>query len=76
MGNLPKTPELQASFLEFVMDAKAALTGSDRKAILNSCDYGESVAVETYEKVLMQHLEELTFDQKLLVKAQHNLNND
>ncbi|HLP56094.1 MAG TPA: PA2169 family four-helix-bundle protein [Fluviicola sp.] len=31
------------------MDVKAALTSKDRKAILNSCEFGEDVAVKTYE---------------------------
>lgn len=32
------------------MDVKAALTGKDRKAILNSCEYGEDIAKDSYEK--------------------------
>ncbi len=34
------------------MDLKALVTGKDRKAILNSCEYGEDVAVNTYEKAM------------------------
>lgn len=34
------------------MDFKAMVTGKDRKAILSSCEYGEDVAVNTYEKAL------------------------
>jgi len=34
------------------MDFKAMVTGKDRKAILNSCEYGEDVAVNTYEKAM------------------------
>ncbi len=34
------------------MDFKAMATGKDRKAILNSCEYGEDVAVNTYEKAV------------------------
>ncbi|MEO6167947.1 MAG: PA2169 family four-helix-bundle protein [Chitinophagales bacterium] len=34
------------------MDIKAAITGNDRKAILNSCEYGEDVALRNYEDVL------------------------
>jgi uncharacterized protein (TIGR02284 family) len=34
------------------MDIKAALTGKDRKAILNSCETGEDVAVKNYEDAL------------------------
>ncbi len=32
------------------MDVKAALTSKDRKAILNSCEFGEDAAVNTYQK--------------------------
>lgn len=31
------------------MDVKAALTSKDRKAILNSCEFGEDMALKTYE---------------------------
>nr|WP_294862287.1 PA2169 family four-helix-bundle protein [uncultured Fluviicola sp.] len=31
------------------MDVKAALTSKDRKAILNSCEFGEDAAVKTYQ---------------------------
>lgn len=34
------------------MDIKAALTNKDRKAILNSCEFGEDVAVKNYETTL------------------------
>ncbi|MDQ3016488.1 MAG: PA2169 family four-helix-bundle protein [Bacteroidota bacterium] len=34
------------------MDFKSLLTGKDRKAILNSCEYGEDVAVHTYERAM------------------------
>jgi len=31
------------------IDIKAALTSKDRKAILNSCEFGEDAAVKTYQ---------------------------
>lgn len=34
------------------MDVKSALTSKDRKAILSSCEFGEDVAVKTYESEL------------------------
>jgi len=34
------------------MDFKAALTGKDRMAILNSCEFGEDAALHTYDDVL------------------------
>lgn len=55
------------------MDVKAAITGKDRKAILNSCEYGEDVAKDTYEKVLENDSEHLNSEQQTMVKAQHTL---
>lgn len=42
------------------MDVKAAVTGNDRKAILDSCEYGEDHAIETYEDVLENEREHLS----------------
>jgi uncharacterized protein (TIGR02284 family) len=60
-------------FFRVWMDVKAALTGNDRKAILNSCEYGEDVAKDTYQKVLEDDAEELTDEMKTLILAQHTL---
>lgn len=51
------------------MDFKAMVTGKNRKAILNSCEYGEDVAVNTYEKALKD--EELTPDISPIVSSQY-----
>ena len=53
------------------MDFKAAVTGKDRKGILKSCEYGEDVAVHTYEKVLEDKTSELTAGQLALVTKQY-----
>jgi len=53
------------------MDFKAAITGKDRKSILNSCEYGEDVAVNTYENVLEDKSSELTPDQLTMVSKQY-----
>ena len=58
-------------FFRVWMDVKAALTGKDRKAILNSCEYGEEQAKETYEKVLEDEIENLNLEQQTMIKAQH-----
>jgi len=60
-------------FFRAWMDVKSALTGQDRKAILNSCEYGEDVAVDTYKKVLENNAEDLTEDQLAMVEEQYNL---
>lgn len=57
-------------FYRVWMDIKSAVTGSDRKAIINSCEYGEEVAVETYNDAL-SHSEDLTAEQLMMVKEQH-----
>jgi uncharacterized protein (TIGR02284 family) len=53
------------------MDIKSAITGSDRKAIVNSCEYGEDVAVQTYNEAL-SHSEDLTPEQLMMIKEQHS----
>ena len=53
------------------MDIKAALTGKDRKAILSSCEFGEDVAVDTYNKALKDNSADLTAEQNSMIGAQH-----
>lgn len=60
-------------FFRVWMDVKAALTGKDRKAILNSCEYGEDMAKDTYKKALENDAEILSANQQALIKAQHSL---
>ena len=61
------------------MDVKAAITSKDRKAILNSCEFGEDIAVKTYEteldsNVLNQtELAHLVRDQHHKIKSGHDL---
>ena len=57
------------------MDVKAAITGKDRKAILNSCESGEEFAKDTYEKALKNDAENLSAEQQTMIKAQHTLLN-
>ena len=60
-------------FFRVWMDVKAALTGKDRKAILNSCEYGEDQAKDTYEKALENDKENLSIEQQTMIKVQHTL---
>lgn len=55
------------------MDVKAALTGKDRKSILSSCEFGEDTAVDTYNKALINNLENITAEQQRMLVAQHAL---
>lgn len=59
------------------MDFKALITGKDRKAILNSCEYGEDVAVNTYERAmrdsdLSSEYYTLISEQYAMIKADHD----
>ena len=58
-------------FFRVWMDVKAALTGKDRKAILNSCEYGENVAVDTYAKALKEDGEDLGYEQREMLQSHH-----
>jgi uncharacterized protein (TIGR02284 family) len=60
-------------FFRAWMDVKSALTGKDRKAILNSCEYGEENADETYQSVLKDESEHLSHGQQSLIRSQQNL---
>ncbi|NOT76043.1 MAG: PA2169 family four-helix-bundle protein [Cyclobacteriaceae bacterium] len=53
------------------MDVKAALTKKDRKAILDSCEYGEDWAVKTYENVLKDKTGDLTSELNQIVREQY-----
>ena len=55
------------------MDVKSAITGKDRKAILNSCEFGEDIAKGTYEKALENEIENLNIAQQTMIRAQHTL---
>jgi len=74
LGGTPvEGTKVSGKFFRTWMDVKAALTGKDRKAILNSCEYGEDVAVNTYKKVLDNDASDLTEDQVDMISEQHNL---
>ena len=60
-------------FFRVWMDVKAALTGKDRKAILNSCEFGEDKAKDTYKDALENDLANLSNEQQAMIKAQHIL---
>ena len=77
-GNPEQGTRITGKFFRVWMDVKAALTNKDRKVILNSCEYGEDVAVETYEKALSESgdisspLYTLIESQHMLIKNDHD----
>jgi uncharacterized protein (TIGR02284 family) len=60
-------------FFRVWMDVKSALTGKDRKVILNSCEIGEDVAKDTYKKALGNDLENLNAELQSMIQAQYIL---
>lgn len=74
LGGKPSEETMTSGkFFRVWMDAKAALTGKDRKGILNSCEYGEEQAVDTYNKALRNNLSDITAEQQTMLNAQHAL---
>ena len=79
-GEIAEGTKVSGKFFRVWMDVKAALTGKDRKAILNSCEDGEDEAQATYEKTLENESEHLNAKhltmidaQKMALKADHDL---
>ena len=56
-------------FFHIWMEIKTA-AGKDRTAILNSCEYGEDIAVSIYKNTLKNESEFLSYNQKMIIKAQ------
>ena len=74
MGGTPiEGTRTTGKFFRVWMDVKAALTGKNRKTILNSCEYGEDVAVSTYANVLENDIEDINPQQQEMIQAQYSL---
>ena len=76
VNRLGGTPEegtrVTGKFFRAWMDVKAALTGNDRQTILNSCEFGEDKALETYENVLADDASVLSSEQLAIVSEQQS----
>jgi len=72
-GEIADGTKLTGKFFRAWMDVKAALTGKDRKAILNSCDTGDDKAIETYNDVIEDKMQHLSTDQKNMIIAHKSL---
>lgn len=58
-GTLPETgTTLSGKIYRAWMDVKATFNGNDRKTILDSCEYGEDVALKAYKDALVEEGEE------------------
>lgn len=72
-GEIADGTKTSGKFFRVWMDVKTALTDNDRKAILNSCEYGEEKARETYDKVLENDFDYLNAKQHFMVNTQMSL---
>ncbi len=72
LGGTPtEDTKLTGKFFRVWMDVKAAITGKNRKLILDSCEFGEDVAKKTYADALKDHTENLTPEQQSMLREQH-----
>jgi uncharacterized protein (TIGR02284 family) len=74
LGGIPtEGTSVSGDFYNIWMDIKAAITGNDVHAIINSCAYGESVALDAYNEKLRNNTRELSFDQQTILYSQYDL---
>ena len=73
LGGKPEEgTRVTGKFFRAWMDVKAALTGNDRGTILNSCEFGEDKALETYENVLEDSGSGFSAEQREMVRKQQS----
>lgn len=72
-GTLADSKMASGKFFRLWSGVQAALTGKDRKAIFNLCEYGEDMTNDTYEKTLKNDTENLSTEQQTMIKAQQIL---
>lgn len=70
-GGVPtESTRIAGKLFRVLMDVKAAITGKDQKTILNSCLFGEHIALETYQNMLDNDLDNLSFEEQKIINAQ------
>jgi uncharacterized protein (TIGR02284 family) len=70
MGGTPlEGTTTSGKFYRVLMDVKVAVTVNDRKTILESCDFGEGVAADTYDKAIKNSAGVMNPDQLALIHA-------
>lgn len=71
LGGVPMHgTDTTSKFFRIWMDIKYAMTCNDRDTVLNSCEHSETVAVDTYTRILTEGSECLTASHRVLVQAQ------
>ena len=72
-GIATESTRLTGKFFRVWMDVKAAITGKNQKAILSSCEYGENIVLDTYQNVLKNEMQFLSFVQQTMINGQYAL---
>lgn len=72
-GKPAEGTRITGKFFRVWMDVKAAFTGKDRKAILNSCDFGEQQAIDTYDDILENESEQISVSVRAMILAQKTI---
>jgi uncharacterized protein (TIGR02284 family) len=74
LGGTPdEGTKIIGKFFRVWMDVKAAFTGNDRETILDSCEEGEDMTLEMYQKILDQEDQNINWKERDLLKKQHSL---
>ncbi len=55
------------------MDVKSALSGNERQAVLNSCEFGEDAAVDTYRDVMSDEKDNLSPSHQNMINEQYGI---
>lgn len=69
-GEEAEGTKTSGKFFRAWMDVKAALTGNDRETILDSCEFGENEALNTYENTIENDLKNFSNHQREMVIEQ------
>jgi uncharacterized protein (TIGR02284 family) len=74
LGGTPTaTTDTASKYFRAWMDVKAVLAGHHSRTILNWCESGEDMAVDTYDNILRSNAEDITVGQQSMVNAQFEL---
>jgi uncharacterized protein (TIGR02284 family) len=74
LGGTPTvSTETASKFFRAWMDVKAVLVGHHSRTLLNWCESGEDMAVDTYDNILRTKSADITAGQQTMVNAQYEL---
>ena len=72
LGGVPaEATKIGGPLLRVWLDFRTRVIGNDRKSILRSCEFGEDMAVETYNKALRNNIENMSAQEQEMLSLQH-----